>query len=68
MTRFVLNGADHELSGTTTVAEAVAVLIAGSPDGVAVAVDGVVVRRADWAATPVPSGARLEVLTAMQGG
>lgn len=36
--------------------------------GVAVAVDAEVVPRAEWATTHVPPGARVEVLTAMQGG
>ncbi|TVT59046.1 sulfur carrier protein ThiS [Amycolatopsis rhizosphaerae] len=39
-----------------------------APRGVAVAVDGVVVRRGDWAETVVSPGARLEILTAVQGG
>lgn len=36
--------------------------------GVAVAVDAQVVPRAQWPTTRVPAGARVEVLTAMQGG
>lgn len=68
MTRFVLNGESQELSGGASVADAIAVLLPGTMDGVAVAVDGVLVRRADWAATPLDDGARVEVLTAMQGG
>jgi sulfur carrier protein len=36
--------------------------------GVAVAVNGEVVRRGDWAEAVVPAGARLEILTAVQGG
>lgn len=40
----------------------------GQRPGIAVAVDGVVVRRGDWAATAVPKGAALDVLTAVQGG
>ena len=36
--------------------------------GVAVAVDDEVVPRAQWGATTVAPGARVEVLTAMQGG
>jgi sulfur carrier protein len=41
-----------------------------SPDarGVAVAVDGAVVPRAGWETFAIPDGARVEVLTAMQGG
>ncbi|MGN6373631.1 MAG: sulfur carrier protein ThiS [Solirubrobacteraceae bacterium] len=36
--------------------------------GVAVAVDGEVVPRAEWTRLKIPEGARVEVLTAMQGG
>ncbi len=38
------------------------------PAGVAVAVDGAVVTRASWPATPLSDGATVEVLTAVQGG
>lgn len=64
-----LNG--EETEGRDGVS--VAVLLDGlglEPErrGVAVAVDSVVVPRADWATVIVPDGARVEVLTAMQGG
>jgi len=36
--------------------------------GVAVAVDGEVVPRAAWESFALPADARIEVLTAMQGG
>ena len=36
--------------------------------GVAVAVDGEVVPRADWGSFALAQDARVEVLTAMQGG
>lgn len=36
--------------------------------GVAVAVADRVVRRADWSETPIPEGARVEIITAAQGG
>jgi sulfur carrier protein len=36
--------------------------------GVAVALDGEVIPRADWPSRAVGEGARVEVLTAMQGG
>lgn len=36
--------------------------------GVAVAVNGQVVRRADWPTTPLCPGDRVEVVTARQGG
>lgn len=39
-----------------------------SRSGVAVAVDGEVVPRAEWAARRLAAGARVEILTAVQGG
>ena len=62
-----INGEARELVAGATVLDALTAL--GAPDrGVAVAVDGEVVRRADWPATPLADGARVEVLTAVQGG
>jgi sulfur carrier protein len=39
-----------------------------SRSGVAVAVDGEVVPRAEWAGLRLAEGARVEILTAVQGG
>jgi sulfur carrier protein len=64
-----LNGNPHDDGAGQTVAAVLRLL--GLPDdarGVAVAVDGEVVPRAGWATFAVPDGARVEVLTAMQGG
>jgi sulfur carrier protein len=61
-----INGAAHELPEEATVADALAAIDAPAR-GVAVAVDGVVVRRADWG-TRLHEGAAVEVLTAVQGG
>jgi len=64
-----LNGKARELREDTTVAGAVALLgIAPDARGVAVAVDREVVPRGAWATTTLPEGARVEVLTAIQGG
>ncbi|MBO3089802.1 sulfur carrier protein ThiS [Cellulomonas sp. zg-ZUI40] len=41
---------------------------AGTPTGVAAALDDAIVPRGLWADTPVPAGARLEIVTAVQGG
>lgn len=38
------------------------------PQGVAVAVNGEVVRRDDWSRRPLVDGDRVEVVTAVQGG
>jgi sulfur carrier protein len=62
-----INGEPRELAPGTTVAALVEEL--GMPRrGVAVALDGEIVRRAEWDDRPVPEGAHVEVVTAMQGG
>lgn len=62
-----INGEPRELAEGSGVRDALAVL--GAPDtGVAVAVDGTVVPRVDWADTELVDGAQVEVLTAVQGG
>jgi sulfur carrier protein len=65
----VLNGESCELGAGETVAAALDRL-GLEPDarGVAVAVDGEVVPRARWQSFPLGDGARVEILTAMQGG
>ena len=69
MTMVMLNGERRHLGGRGTVAEAVE--LAGAPEGgrgVAVALDGEVVPRGEWATTEVREGQELEVLRAVQGG
>jgi sulfur carrier protein len=62
-----INGERRVLADDATVPDALGVL--GLPrTGVAVAVDGEVVPKARWAATALREGARVEVLTAVQGG
>jgi sulfur carrier protein len=64
-----LNGEWRELDSGATVADAIQLL--GVPldaRGVAVAVDREVVRRGAWEDTPLTAGARVEILTAIQGG
>jgi len=62
-----VNGEVRELADGSTVATVLDLL--GAPaSGVAVALDGEVVPRAAWSSTPVPDGAAVEVLTAVQGG
>jgi sulfur carrier protein len=65
----VLNGEPREDGAGVAVAELIESL--GLPSrarGVAVAIDGEVVPRAAWETQAIPDGARVEVLTAMQGG
>jgi sulfur carrier protein len=65
----IVNGESSEIPAGETVA---AVLLRLGLDtnarGVAVAVDGEVLPRACWEAFALPEDARVEVLTAMQGG
>jgi sulfur carrier protein len=64
-----LNGESSDLRAGETVAEALARLdLSIDARGVAVAVDGEVVPRAGWDTYALAADARVEVLTAMQGG
>ncbi|GES34377.1 sulfur carrier protein ThiS [Streptomyces angustmyceticus] len=62
-----VNGQAREVPGGLTLDRLVATL-SQAPTGVAAAVNDVVVPRAQWAATPLGDGDRVEVLTAVQGG
>ena len=62
-----VNGEERELADGATVAEVVASLTE-SRRGVAVAVNGLVVPRSEWADTRLSGGQQLEVLRAVQGG
>ncbi|GGM43893.1 thiamine biosynthesis protein ThiS [Longimycelium tulufanense] len=65
--RVEVNGQNREFAAGATVADVLAEF--GRPGtGVAVALDGAVVPRASWPRTPLRDGARVEVLTAVQGG
>jgi sulfur carrier protein len=68
MTVVTLNGEPRELGERATIEAAVHA--AGAPEGrgVAVAVDGEVVPRGEWATTEVREGQHVEVLHAVQGG
>lgn len=64
-----LNGKSRELPEGASVADALALLDAGRAQrGVAVAVDREVVPRGEWPDRMLRPGARIEVLTAIQGG
>jgi len=64
-----LNGQAEQLPDGATVADAVkAVGVNGETRGVAVAVDGQVVRRADWVNTRLADRQAIEVVRAVQGG
>jgi sulfur carrier protein len=64
-----VNGEPTQGHDGATVAELLAVLgVERAARGVAVAVDGEVIPRREWPDRTVPGGARVEALTAMQGG
>ena len=63
-----VNGEPRDRGGAT-IAELLSDLgVEDRARGVAVAVDGEVVPRAEWAEHRVADGARVEALSAMQGG
>ncbi|HEX8856392.1 MAG TPA: sulfur carrier protein ThiS [Thermoleophilaceae bacterium] len=67
--KVLLNGEPVELADGTTVAGAVSASGAEpSGRGIAVAVNGEVVPRGEWASIELTEGERVEVLQAVQGG
>lgn len=62
-----VNGTTREVDAGTPLGVLVDQLVADRR-GVAVAVDGEVVPRADWDTTPLHDGAHVEVVGAVQGG
>jgi len=64
-----VNGTDTELAPGTTLADLVAQVAPGERGrGVATAVDGEVVRRDGRAGVVLVEGAKVEIVTAVQGG
>jgi sulfur carrier protein len=64
-----LNGEESDVPPGETVAAVLARLdLSPEARGVAVAVDGEVVPRTEWGSFALADHARVEVLTAMQGG
>lgn len=79
MPRLTLNGAPADLPDGATLRDVVARLTGrevtdagtaagGGRLGVACALDDAVVPRSAWARTVVPAGARVDLVTAVQGG
>ena len=64
----VLNGREAALEGATIEQLLAQLDVPAQGRGVAVAVDAEVVPRGQWATHVVPDGARVEVVTAVQGG
>jgi sulfur carrier protein len=67
--RIELNGETIELGDDATVRDAVTKAgVNGDAKGVAVALDGEVVRRGDWEQMGLRDGQSVEVVAAIQGG
>jgi sulfur carrier protein len=67
--QLVVNAVASDVADTATIADVIRQL-AGTDDprGVAVALNGTVVAKQDWAVTRPADGDTIEVLTAVQGG
>jgi sulfur carrier protein len=63
-----INGVAEPLSSATVAALLAERDIAPDGRGVAVALNGAVVRRADWTTTMLNAGDTVEIVRAMQGG
>ena len=62
-----VNGERREVAPGTAL-DSVVRSLTGAPSGVAAALNETVVPRARWSGTALAEGARVEVLTAVQGG
>lgn len=63
----LVNGIARQVAPGASLADLVAELTPAAT-GVAVAVDAMVVPRADWPTSRLADGDRVEIVTAMQGG
>jgi len=66
--RIELNGTAHELADGANLVDAVRAAGAEDARGVAVALDGEVAPRGEWAHRRLTEGSKIEVLAAIQGG
>lgn len=67
--RVVVNGEAREIDGRPSLADAAALVgVSASDPGVAAAVDGMIVPRAQWASTLLGEDVRVEVVRAAAGG
>jgi thiamine biosynthesis protein ThiS len=65
--RIVVNGESREVRAGETIASLVRTLEL-DPERLAIELDRCIVKRAAWAATPLPEGARLEIVQFVGGG
>ena len=63
-----VNGQDEPLGAATLAALLAEKAVDGGKRGVAVALNGAVVPRAEWPRTPLRPGDKVEIVRAMQGG
>jgi sulfur carrier protein len=68
MTRLRVNGEETELTVSTVVELLVARGIDPSARFLAVAINGTVLRRAEWAERPLTAGDQVEIVRPLQGG
>ena len=66
--RIRLNGQDEVVAAATLAALLEEKTVDVAQRGIAVAINGEVVPRAAWTATPLRSGDRVEIVRARQGG
>lgn len=64
----LVNGESRELPGGSSVADVVRLVLPGTGDGIAVALNDDVVPRSRWAGALLSEGDTVEILTAVQGG
>ena len=67
MMRIVINGEARDVADGVTV-EALVRGLSSESRGIAVAVDGEIVPRSEWASAAVAPGQSVEILNAVQGG
>ncbi len=63
----IINGQPHQLPEPTTL-ETVLATLSFPQEGVALALNGQVLRRADWESTALGEGDRIEIVRAVGGG
>ena len=68
MPRIRVNGESRALEPATSVEALVASFAADTREGVAVAVNGEIVRRTSWPEMEVQDGDEIEIVRAVQGG
>ena len=68
MTRLHVNGEETEITVSTVAERLVARGIDPPARFLAVAINGTVVRRAEWAERPLAPGDRIEIVRPLQGG